>query len=102
MTKRTPNTTRYIPSNYTEDFVKWWSIYPRKDGSKQKAFEIWFRITKEISANDLFIYTDKFKRAVHGTEIKYIPHATTWLNQRRWETVKETNVRKLNLNTIAG
>ena len=37
-----------------------------------------------------------------GKEEKFIPHATTWLNQRRFETVEENKNIKINLNQIAG
>ena len=44
-----------------------------------------------------------FKVSINGTESKFIPHATTWLNQRRFETVEERpNNQKINLNQIAG
>ena len=37
------------------------------------------------------------------TDMKFIPHATTWLNQRRFETISEKkDTKKINLNTIAG
>jgi len=34
-----------------------------------------------------------------GTEKQYIPHATTWLNQKRYETVE---VKQRNKTLIAG
>ena len=45
--KTTPNTIRDIHNNnnvvrgdkYTSEFLEWWNLYPRKDGSKAKAFE---------------------------------------------------------------
>ena len=103
MTKSTPNTIRHIQRDYTEDFNQWWNLYPRRDGSKRKAFEIYKKIIdKEISITDLYNVTNRFKQSMKGKEEKFIPHATTWLNQRRFETVEENKNIKINLNQIAG
>ena len=102
--KSTLNTKRVIQRDYTVEFNQWWDLYPRKDGSKRKAFELWKKITdKEISHQKLLEFTKMFKVSINGTESKFIPHATTWLNQRRFETVEERpNNQKINLNQIAG
>ena len=103
MTKSTPNTIRDIQRDYTEEFNQWWNLYPRRDGSKRKAFEIYKKIIdKEISITDLYNVTNRFKQSMKGKEEKFIPHATTWLNQRRFETVEENKNIKINLNQIAG
>ncbi len=104
VSKSTLNTKRVIQRDYTVEFNQWWDLYPRKDGSKRKAFELWKKITdKEISHQKLFEFTKMFKVSINGTESKFIPHATTWLNQRRFETVEERpNNQKINLNQIAG
>tara|TARA_R100001510_G_C7602934_1_gene168951 strand:- start:440 stop:967 length:528 start_codon:yes stop_codon:yes gene_type:complete len=103
MTKSTPNTIRDIQRDYTEEFNQWWNLYPRRDGSKRKAFEIYKKIIdKEISITDLYNVTNRFKQSMKGKEEKFIPHATTWLNQRRFETVEEKKNIKINLNQIAG
>tara|TARA_B100001057_G_scaffold162470_1_gene163125 strand:- start:591 stop:1196 length:606 start_codon:yes stop_codon:yes gene_type:complete len=105
MTKSTPNTIRHIQRDYTEEFNQWWTLYPRKDGSKRKAFEIYKNIIgREISTHNLYNITKRFKQSMTGKEEKFIPHATTWLNQRRFETVEENkdNNKKINLNKIAG
>ena len=104
MSKSTLNTKRVIQRDYTVEFNQWWDLYPRKDRSKRKAFELWKKITdKEISHQKLLEFTKMFKVSINGTESKFIPHATTWLNQRRFETVEERpNNQKINLNQIAG
>ena len=104
VSKSTLNTKRVIQRDYTVEFNQWWDLYPRKDGSKRKAFELWKKITdKEISHQKLLEFTKMFKVSINGTESKFIPHATTWLNQRRFETVEERpNNQKINLNQIAG
>ena len=104
VSKSTLNTKRVIQRDYTVEFNQWWDLYPRKDGSKRKAFELWKKITdKEISHQKILEFTKMFKVSINGTESNFIPHATTWLNQRRFETVEERpNNQKINLNQIAG
>ena len=90
------------PINYTEEYLDWWNLYPRKEGSKKKAFDLWLKIIdKELSIQELYDFTVKFKQSVSGQNEKYIPHATTWLNQKRWETVSEKN-KEINLNQLVG
>ena len=89
--RKTPHLTNHKKTNkkeYSEEFLQWWNLYPRNDGSKIKAFDLWKKITdKEIDADDLWNRTVKFKQTMKGKEEKFIPHATTWLNQKRYETV---------------
>lgn len=110
VTNMPPNTIRDIQPNktkrgdkYAPDFLEWWNAYPRNDGSKAKAYEIWKRVTdREIGVRDLFLATCRFKTTQHGKDKKYIPHATTWLNQRRWETVEQAQAITTNRNHLAG
>ena len=112
VTKKTPDTVRDIPISkskgddrnaYPDEFEEWWNLYPRKDGSKRKAFEIWKRATdRDISVRDLFLATARFKQTCHGKDKKFIPHATTWLNQGRWETVQEAQQQTTTRNMLAG
>ena len=111
VTKTTPNTIRDIQDNnkgdwgdkYTSDFQEWWHLYPRKDGSKAKAFEGWKKATsKFIDVAELLSATGKFKQSCQGKERAYIPHATTWLNQKRWETVSIVDQATSNRNQLAG
>jgi hypothetical protein len=110
VTNYTPNTiTINKDSNktdrgdkYTNEFLEWWNLYPRNDGSKAKAFEVWKKVVdKFISPRDLYLATSKFKQACNGKDKKYIPHATTWLNQKRWETVEESS-KATSKNQLAG
>lgn len=90
------------PLIYTDDFDNWWNLYPRKAGSKKKAFDIYLKvIDKLIDKDELYTKTVKFKQSVNNTQPKFIPHPTTWLNGRRWETIEE-NHNKPNLNQLVG
>lgn len=71
------------------NFESLWVLYPRKDGSKAKAKEIYKQAIKSgvehgRIESGVRAYSDFVRRG--GTEKKFIAHATTWLNQRRWES----------------
>ena len=103
VTNMPPNTIRTIQSNnkYTPEFESWWSIYPRRDGSKRKAFDLWKNVVKEFSHEKLYSITNQYALSRKGEDPKFTPHATTWLNQRRFETVQPVTSKK-NLNSLAG
>ena len=114
-TKTTLNTIRTILKDntkdggdkkhtpYSEEFLKWWDIYPNPSGSKRKAFESWGKaVDLLIDKKELFIITCRYRKSQHGKDQKYIPHPTTWLNQKRWETVGETINKQSTKNQLAG
>ena len=82
--KETKEKEKEIIKKQFEDF---WSVYPKRV-KKQKAKE-WFE--KNKPTEELFvIMMTALKKFVNSKEWKesngqYIPHPTTWLNQRRWE-----------------
>ena len=66
---------------YTADFESFWKAYPRHE-SKSQAMKSW-KATKPdlqivLKAIEIQKQGDQWKRNI-------IPHASTWLNQRRWE-----------------
>lgn len=75
-------------NDYTDEFEnEFWSIYPRRD-SKKRAME------KYISTRDSGVSLEKIISGLKsyikhwrasGTEPSYIPMATTWLNQERYD-----------------
>ena len=89
---------------YTEDFLEFWNNYPRKDGSKRKAFELFLRIcARDMNKSDLMNLCIIFRKQSQNTHKKYIPHCTTWLAQRRWETINNKEIdMKPNKNQLAG
>ena len=94
------------PLKYDVEFVELWNEYPRKDGSKKKAYETYQKLTSEpeivIIKKELFEKVVKYNKLNKNKELKFIPHLTTWLNQRRWETLENTNEERINLNQLAG
>ena len=64
----------------TVQFDDFWRAYPRKANKKtaQQAFNALSVTDKKAAMRGLSFYE-------FGTEERYIPHASTWLRQRRWE-----------------
>tara|TARA_R100001440_G_scaffold54406_1_gene74250 strand:+ start:22768 stop:23379 length:612 start_codon:yes stop_codon:yes gene_type:complete len=113
---RGSDTTRVVvqtPDNTKEDtkeiydqiFEKFWKIYPRKVAKKQAA-----KIFKKIQEKDhknLLKGVVLFGEEKKNTDIQYIPHPSTWLNQERWMDYldKDNSVLKFGknkLNKLAG
>jgi hypothetical protein len=77
-----------MKNKYTEQFEIFWKAYPRKT-AKFPAFKSW---EKQSIEGDAFlpkqIIGDIEKRTrlnFWPTDHSKIPHAATWLNQRRWD-----------------
>ncbi len=77
-----------IPQRTTsaeESFAPFWKLYPRKTDRKP-SLSAWSRLTK----SDRILALDNLPRHIawwkeNGTKPSHIPHASTWLNARRWE-----------------
>ena len=71
-----------------EKFNKFWSYYPRKV-AKVAAERSWKRL-KVKDMDDIFkVYKDHLIQWKYK-ELQFVPHASTWLNQRRWEDELES------------
>lgn len=72
-------------------FDDFWSTYPRKIG-KGAARQSYSKALKKISPERIMIGLSQSMAhwAAEGTEKTFIPHASTWLNQERWEDEYET------------
>ena len=80
------NTLPPIPENGFED---WYRVYPRKI-SKACAKKSYSSALKKVGADILLGAVKVFAQDIlnKGTEEKFIPHPSTWLNQERWEDYK--------------
>ena len=91
---------------YSPEFDEWWAIYPRKkNASKLMACKSFGNAiaTGAITFAKLMEKTRLFCTEVKDKDATFIPYPTTWLNQRRWDTVEETDSKKReNLNHCAG
>lgn len=65
------------------NFDKFWELYPRKV-SKFVAKRFFSRLSNKDQVNILKTLPEHLKRW-DNKELQYIPHAKTWLHERRWE-----------------
>ena len=68
------------------DFEVFWALAPRRVG-KKAAERAWRAIERRGESQDAIdgmrAYAAAFAQS--GTELKYVPHPSTWLNRRGWE-----------------
>jgi len=83
-------------TNYASDpsFIEFWAVWPRKrDVSKAAAFTSWRReVVRDGPGGPTVVGAARLYAAEQqrkGTADQYIAHPSTWLNQRRWETILE-------------
>lgn len=92
-----PDPTRTQPlitkANSGLYFDTFWSLWPRKEGkaNAQKAYE---KALKKISELELLEKVGLYVNSPLRPDIKFVPHAATWLNGERWndETPKQSTV----------
>ena len=77
-----------------DDFERFWSMYPRKEG-KQKARSAFAKVDVDIDV--LLDALSEHKKSAQWTKNngEFIPHASTWLNGRRWEDQMSQNYDKI-------
>lgn len=99
----TPTPTRPDPTKekntaakaaeHADDFAAFWQQYPRKVG-KAAAEKAYAKARKSASADALAagLRASVAQWAATRTEPQYVPHATTWLNQGRWEDDTQSTI----------
>lgn len=83
----TNNNDNNVNNKYICSFDTFWENYPRKIG-KRKANEKYIHLATSKQKEQEILegleqYLGKWK--LEKTNLEYIPHPTTWLNQARWE-----------------
>lgn len=80
----------------TSDFDAFWAAYPKRDG-KAAARKAWTKAIKRTDLDTIITAVEAFAalKARQRTETRFIPNASTWLNQERWndETPYEPTTR---------
>ena len=98
-------------------FYSFWSDYKRKVG-KHQAYKSFYKAIKQntkssdeqevlhkmiVNGSSILDGLEKFNKENAMTEIKFIPHAATWLNQKRWlDYDAKDKKNKTNKNNLAG
>lgn len=78
---------RALPSarKKSDGFSEFWAKYPRKQ-KRQAAEKAWQKITHDPTLDALIIEAlEAQKQSRQWAEIRFVPHASTWLNGKRWE-----------------
>lgn len=72
---------------YTKEFNAFYSVYPRNKGSKAKALQSFNKALKEVDSETIIRGAAAYAADIarNRTEIQFVAHASTFLNQRRWE-----------------
>ena len=83
----TINTTKNITVNSIDDFDSFWKFYPRK-ASKEAARKAWEKLRPDQHIMQMIL--DNVRERVEKGEWRkdnqsFILHASTYLNQKRWE-----------------
>ena len=76
-------------------FEQFWQHYPRKIAKRaaQKAFD---RLTKDEQAQAVEAIEEHIAYwKLKGTEMDFIPHASTWINQGRFEDILDMTPKEV-------
>lgn len=73
---------------YTQEFnEKLWGPYPRKlNCSKLDAFKAWLKLPED-EQQQAIAAVQVFARSMAGKDERFIPHCSSWLNGKYFETV---------------
>jgi hypothetical protein len=87
LNKTKPNQTKQVYDQ--ELFNRFWKEYPRKE-AKATAISAWNKLNvDDIMANTIIEGVKYYKQSKQWQDKQYIPHPSTFLNQRRWEVEEE-------------
>jgi hypothetical protein len=70
-------------------FDSFWSLWPRSEG-KIPARKAWEKATRKIDATLLLELARRYVEHPHRPPKQFVPHASTWLNESRWEDGEPT------------
>ena len=78
-------------------FDEFWQLYPKKVGKKPARNK--YNIALKKTGHENIINSLKTHlKSWNGTAAEYIPHATTWLNQERWnDEIKENDKKEFRM-----
>ena len=81
----------FLPNERENLFNQFWNQYPRKQ-SKQQCQKAFNKLNKhQIHSVFCALIIHKKYWEIKGTSKEYIPHPSTWINQKRWEDEIDLN-----------
>ncbi len=96
----TTTNTKDNTKEYILEFELFWKHYPRKVGKHQAS--VCFSKYDEKHYSKIIYATKVFAQENLLTEEKFIPHASTFLNQQRYLDFLDKPIKNKNLNNLAG
>lgn len=94
-----PNTLPSEEKNTDPGFETFWASYPRKAG-KEPARKMWAQMRPDADLLDIILSAlEQHKRSSQWLKDggQFIPHARTWLHQRRWTDEIEAPARPVGM-----
>lgn len=90
------NTNSRSLTEYTPEFEHFWIEYPKdRRVDKKEAFAAWKKINPDVELIDTIVASVReWSASEQWQDPSYIPHPTTWLNRRRWESHPPQNRQK--------
>ncbi len=88
----TPTPEPVAASGLSDDFDKWYSVYPKK-AARPKALTAYKNARKKTDAESLLVAARVMAKA-YAKDTQFCPFPATWLNQERWsDPVDHTQAR---------
>lgn len=78
-----PEPIKNTSSPTVTDFDSFWSLWPRKEG-KANALKAYEKSLKKIPEPELLDKARLYVTSPLRPDVKFVPHAATWLNGERW------------------
>ena len=76
---------------YPDEFEEFWKLYPPSNSSKAETFKSFTKATKEADHETIIRSVTSYSKFIVRTGT-YVAHATTWLNQKRWEVDYDSQI----------
>lgn len=99
-----PITTKVVI--YKPSFDEFWQLWPRKE-SKANALKAWEKALRKVEPDEIIAGARRLVDSPYRPEIRFIPHAATWLNAERWTDpapeipASHVTAARRNLDTVA-
>lgn len=94
--RKEENKNRIEKEYMVKNFEEFYAVYPRKV-KKDAAFKSWEKINPNDKLKEVILSNLKKQIAFYGwdklksKDMQYVPHPSTWLNNKRWEDELEAD-----------
>lgn len=88
------NNVKNDKNKYSADFEEFWTLYPKKV-SKKKSYTSYKTALKTVNHQKILESLNDHLVIWKATEVQFIPHASTWFNQERFNDVMQKPEEKI-------